>query len=100
MQSDANRLDVLAAANKAVSSGALDPGQALDRVNRILSPGAAASTPSDLDRIFGGSGGTTINVAVSGIVLDPVGTGRAIADALNQASLSTGALVLSGAVQQ
>jgi len=100
MQSDANRVDVLAAANKAVSSGALDPGQALDRVNRILSPGAAASTPSDLDRIFGGSGGTTINVAVSGIVLDPVGTGRAIADALNQASLSTGALVLSGAVQQ
>ena len=100
MQSDANRLDVLAAANKAVSSGALDPGQALDRVNRILSPGAAASTPSDLDRIFGGSGGTTINVAVSGIVLDPVGTGRAIADALNQASLSTGALVMSGAVQQ
>ena len=100
MQSDANRLDVLAAANKAVSSGALDPGQALDRVNRILSPGAAASTPSDLDRIFGGSSGTTINVAVSGIVLDPVGTGRAIADALNQASLSTGALVLSGAVQQ
>ena len=88
---------VLDAANKSIQRGA-DPGEAFERANRILNPAPAAS---DLDRIFGGgSSSTTINVAVSGIVLDPIGTGQAIADALNQASLSTGALVLSGAVQQ
>lgn len=59
-----------------------------------------AVVPLQGNTLASGLSGTTINVTVSGIVLDPIGTGRAIADALNQASLSTGALVLSGAVQQ
>ena len=49
----------------------------------------------------GGLGSTTNNITInlSGVITDPVATGQAIADSLNRASLTTGPLVLSGAVQ-
>jgi len=46
----------------------------------------------------GGMGGT-VNVYLSGVITDPVATGRAVAAALNTASRTTGPLLLSGTVQ-
>jgi len=50
---------------------------------------------------IGGLGSTTNNITInlSGVITDPVATGQAVADALNRASITTGPLVLSGAVQ-
>ena len=48
-----------------------------------------------------GMGSTTNNISInlSGVITDPVATGQAIADAINRASITTGPLVLSGAVR-
>jgi len=46
----------------------------------------------------GGMGGT-VNVYLSGVITDPVATGKAVAAALNTASRTTGPLLLSGTVQ-
>jgi hypothetical protein len=45
------------------------------------------------------NGGVTNNITVSGIVGDPVSTGQAIADAINAAASSGGAVISSGAVE-
>ena len=42
----------------------------------------------------------SVTINVNGIVTDPVATGTAIAEALNQASLFTGPMIIAGAVQQ
>ena len=50
---------------------------------------------------LGGAGGMggTVNVYLSGVITDPVATGKAVAAALNTASRTTGPLLLAGTVQ-
>lgn len=43
--------------------------------------------------------GSAVNIYLSGVITDPVATGKAIASALNSASRTTGPLLLSGTVQ-
>ena len=64
----------------------------------LLGEGGRDEAVVPLGGSAGGMGGT-VNVYLSGVITDPVATGRAVAAALNSASRTTGPLLLAGTVQ-